>query len=408
MSIKLTFRYVGALLVIAGLLVAGQYVVQLALDRQQGDSRVVNMAGRQRMLSQRLCTLLLALDVEQPNSVDANLAALAQTADEWERSQDALQHDNNSEIVQRLFADIADDHHAMLSAARGTIAAHDAHAFAPIARQHQDSFLVRMDEIVANYEQEARARVVRLRRIELALFAVLLAVLVLEGLFVFRPAVRGLRAYLSERDEAQHALLLVSDREEKRIAQDLHDGLGQHLVGVSYLVKSIRQDLAGGPHEARIEEIGKLLAESIDQTRGLARSLYSHTLEAEGLGAALRELAVHTEHVFGVACHAPTADIDVAMPMRGHLYRIAREAVLNAAKHAKGASIEIEMSEDAATLTVVVRDDGIGMAAASKDGMGLHLMASRAKMTGATLTIAAGRPGGTIVTCTAPITGARA
>src|SRR4051794_6019756 len=62
----LTFRYVGALSVIAGLLIAGQAIVQQALDRQEGDARLVNVAGRQRMLSQRLCMLLLAISVEHP------------------------------------------------------------------------------------------------------------------------------------------------------------------------------------------------------------------------------------------------------------------------------------------------------------------------------------------------------
>src|ERR1051325_1334456 len=58
----LTSRYVGALVVVAGLLVAGQTVIYQVLARQEGDARVINLAGRQRLLGQRLCTLLLALD----------------------------------------------------------------------------------------------------------------------------------------------------------------------------------------------------------------------------------------------------------------------------------------------------------------------------------------------------------
>ncbi len=399
----LTFRYVGALLVVAGLLIAGQYTIQAALDRQEGDSRIVNTAGRQRMLSQRLCMLLLALDVDGPTGAAANLTELARVADEWQRGHDALRNGLNSETVQRLFAQLEDDHRAMLAAARQVIAGGDARSLSGIARLHQDSYLARMDDIVAAYEREARGRVLDLRRTELALLAVLLAVLALLGLFVFRPAVRGLRAYLAERDQAQQALLEVSDREEQRIAQDLHDGLSQHLVGTSYLVKSLRQELAGGPHEARIEEVGKLLAESIDQTRGLARSLYSHTLDADGLVAALRELAATTERVFGIACRVVAAtDVEVPMPARGHLYRIVREAVLNAAKHAKATAIAIEVTRNTA-LTIVVRDDGVGLGASPVPGMGLRLMESRAKMTGATLDIAAGTPTGTIVSCTVPI-----
>ncbi len=368
----LAFRYVGALLVVAALLVAGQAAVQVALDRQQGDSRTINIAGRQRMLSQRLRMQVLA--GERADTV----------ADEWEKSQRALQQADNSDDVRALFASIEGDHQAMLAAAR---------AGAPVPREREEAFLAGMDRIVAQFEREARERVVELRRTELALLVLVLAVLAFEGVFVFRPAVRGLRAYLAERDEAQQALLAVSDREQQRLAQDLHDGLSQHLVGVSYLVKSL-------PADARVDEIGKLLAESIEQTRGLARGLYSATLEVEGLPAALRELAAHTERVFGVECRVTADPVELAMPLRGHLYRIAREAVLNAAKHAKASAIEIALARTGDAITLTVRDDGVGAAPRPGDGMGLHLMEARAKMIGGSLTIAVDR--GTTVSCTVP------
>ncbi len=395
------------MLVVAGLLLAGQYFVQSALDRQEGDGRVVNMAGRQRMLSQRLCMWLLALDVDGPAQVSANLAEVGRVADEWEQAHDALKrglYTNNSPAVQHLFAQLDADQRAMLDAAR--TAGVDAHEAAARARAHQQAYLETMDAIVAAYEREARERVLELRHTELALLVGLLLVLVLEGLFVFRPAVRGLDTYLAERDQAQQALLEVGDREERRLAQDLHDGLSQHLVGVSYLVKSLRQELADGPHQAKIEEVGALLAESIEQTRGLARRLYSHTLEAEGIVPALRELAAQTERLFGVECHvdAPAGAVELAMPARGHVYRIVREAVLNAAKHAKATAIAIEIRRHAASLAIAVRDDGVGIAPGAPAGMGLRLMESRAKMTGAILDVA-GSAKGTTVTCTVPMTG---
>jgi signal transduction histidine kinase len=298
----------------------------------------------------------------------------------------------------------------MLAAARAASPA-TAAASAAIARAHQDAFLDGMDRIVALYEEEARDRVVGLRRVELALLAVVLAAVVLVGALVFRPAVRSIRAYVAERDDAQHALLQTTDREQQRIAQDLHDGLGQELVGVSYLVQSLRGELAGDARAARLDEIGRLLAASIEATRGLARSLHSPTLEVVGLTAALRELAAHTEHVFEVDCRvtAPTPEVDVAMPVRGHLYRIAREALINSAKHARAKLIEIEVVHVAGRVTVAVRDDGVGFEPAVASGMGLRLMESRAKMIGATLSIEALASGGTRVVCTLPpSSGARA
>ena len=269
----------------------------------------------------------------------------------------------------------------------------------------QDAFLSGMDAIVMLYEQEARARVISLRRAELALLVVALVVLALEGLLVFRPAVRGLRAYLAERDEALRALLDVSDYEQKRVAQELHDGLAQQLFGASFFVKALRKKVGGGANEERIEEIGRLLDESLDQTRALARDLYSQVLEAEGIAAAFREFAAQTERVFGVSCRVENhLDLEVPLLTQRHLYQIGREAVLNAAKHAQATSIEIELLRDAAQLTLSVRDDGIGAKTTRSDGMGLLLMKSRARIIGATLEIVARELRGTVVRCFAPAT----
>ncbi|HEY0253289.1 MAG TPA: ATP-binding protein, partial [Kofleriaceae bacterium] len=100
-----------------------------------------------------------------------------------------------------------------------------------------------------------------------------------------------------------------------------------------------------------------------------------------------------------IACtvSAPHGDIEIPMPARGHLYRIAREAVHNAAKHAQARSITLSVEPT----TIVVSDDGIGIAPHSNAGMGLRLMESRAKMTGAVLRVE-GTPKGTIVTCSVP------
>jgi signal transduction histidine kinase len=376
----LTFRYVGALLAIAGLLLAGQLVVQSALDRQEGDARVVNLAGRQRMLGQRLCMLLLA---------HGPAAELARVADEWQASERALQDRGNSQAIAALFARIGGDHQAMLDAARTGDAA--------TALAHQDAFLSGMDRIVAEYEREARARVVSLRYVELVLFALAIGVLAMEGAFVFRPAVRALGRYVAQRDRAQQELVMVSDREQQRIAHDLHDGLCQELVGISYLVKLL-------PAGEQREEIIRLLSGAIDQTRGLARGLHSATLEAEGLAAALRELAGQTERLYAVKCNvrAPSGDEPPA-DVRAQLYRIAREAVVNAAKHAKATAIEVELGRRDHTLVLAVRDDGIGIAGGATTGLGLHMMRSRAKILGATLDVAAGASGGTIVSCSVTV-----
>jgi signal transduction histidine kinase len=404
----LTVRYVGALLVVAGLLIAGQTVIHQLLARQEGDARVINLAGRQRMLGQRLCTLLLARDL------DAALAApgeLARTADDWERNQAALRAGRpetgllagNSLVVRGLFAQIDADHRAMLAAARAALVASGDEAAADHARAactHQEVFLAGMDRIVAEYEREARQRVVGLRRLEFVLLGLALLVLALEGLFVFRPAVRGLRLHLAERDLTQRQLLQVADREQVRLAQDLHDGIGQQLIGASFLLRTLRRQLDDGPAAARLDEVGKLITDAVDHTRDVVRSLHSPALEAAGLAAALGELAVHIERVFGVECRLhDRAGFEPPAASRAHLHRIAREAVVNAAKHAHATLIEIELACDAGELTLVVRDDGVGIDPRPRTGLGLQLMAHRARLLGGSLEVAAGPSRGTVVTC---------
>jgi signal transduction histidine kinase len=387
------------LLSIAGLLAAGQLFVQCALDRQEGDARVINMAGRQRMLSQRLCMLMLG---------GREAGELAHVADEWQASQASLSARDNSDDVDEMFERIADDHRAMLAAARRLLAGNgDRDADAKLAVAHQDAFLAGMDRIVAAYEREARERVVRLRRIELAMLALVLIVLALQGAFVFRPTVRALRQHLAERDRAERQLLEVADREQKRIAQVIHDGVSQHLVGVSSLVKTLRPRAPTGgdgpAREVRLDEIDRLLAEAVDQTRSLARGLHSHTLEMAGLVEALRELAAQTEKIYGITCRVDSGDIaEPPLEVLVHLHNIAREAVANAAKHAHASVIEVSLVETGGELRMAVRDDGMGIAPQAGTGMGLQMMQHRAKMIGASLRVAAGEAKGTVVSCTLP------
>jgi signal transduction histidine kinase len=82
-----------------------------------------------------------------------------------------------------------------------------------------------------------------------------------------------------------------------------------------------------------------------------------------------------------------------------HFYRIAREAVVNVTKHARARAIDIEVARRGSEVVLVVRDDGVGIPVPTPDGMGLHMMESRAKMLGAELEVSAGARGGTIVTC---------
>ncbi len=412
--LQLTLRYVIGLSALAALAIVGQVVMQSAMTGQVNDSRAVNLAGRQRMLSQRLCALALAAPMGGPERV----TELHRVADEWERMQARLRqgdawlgtHEAETHAsVDLLYAEIAPHMVSMLEAARTIDGEHDAAALQTLLRE-QEPFLAGMDKIVFAYDEAAQARVQALRRSELTLFGCTLVVLLLEGLFVFRPGALNIRKHLAERKKMEEALIDNSDREQRRLGQDLHDGLCQDLVGMAFLLKAMEREV---PPEvtARIAEVARLLDEGLGQARGLARGLYPLDVEVNGLVSGLRELARRTKATFGVECvfstTAPPGD-EPETPAAQHGYRIAQEAVANALKHAKAKRIEITLSNGATGTTIVVEDDGIGLPAEGAPvtaGMGLHMMAYRARMMGASLRFQRASAGGTRVVCEIPVAG---
>lgn len=214
---------------------------------------------------------------------------------------------------------------------------------------------------------------------------------------------------ITERKHLERAILDISAREQRRIGQDLHDGLGQHLTGVAFMAKV---------HEARLAEknsseagnaakIVKLVNEAIHKTRELARGLLPVVSDSYGLMSALQIWAAEVEDLFGVSCRFQ-CDVPVLIhddTMATHLYHIAQEAVNNAIKHGQPRKITIQLTADHGQGTLTIKDDGRGMAEvqAGSEGMGLHIMNYRAGMIGGVLEVAPDMNRGTVVTCIFPI-----
>jgi signal transduction histidine kinase len=216
-----------------------------------------------------------------------------------------------------------------------------------------------------------------------------------------------LQAETRERRELEKRILDISEREQARIGQDLHDGLCQHLVSTAFSANSLHQQLAGrAPMEAdKAAEISELLDESITQARLLARGLYPVRLEEEGLATALQELAENVQSRFNVRCalfstgQGQAPDQSVAI----HLYRLAQEAINNAIKHGRPRTVRLDLRQEGTTCELSVTDDGQGISRGERrsDGMGLRIMEYRARMIGGTFEVQPGPEGGTIVRCVA-------
>jgi PAS domain S-box-containing protein len=205
--------------------------------------------------------------------------------------------------------------------------------------------------------------------------------------------------------ELEREILTVSEQEQRRFGQDLHDDLCQQLAGIEFLSQRLAGKLAsqGSRNTEQAKEIAGMVQQAMEQTRDLARGLSPVRLEAEGLATALGELAARTRRVFRIDCRF-ACEIPALVPdssAASHLYRIAQEAVRNALRHAQARRIEIDLRADGNGAVLAVKDNGVGISAApgNSEGMGLQIMRYRAEAIGGVLTVRPGREGGTELLC---------
>jgi len=211
---------------------------------------------------------------------------------------------------------------------------------------------------------------------------------------------------ITERRNLEKEIQEISEKEQRRLGQDLHDGLGQSLTGISFLTKVLQQKLAAKKSEEEGDAalIVNLLKECLLQTREVARGLCPTVLDSNDIQAALEQLSENIKKYFGVASYA---DCDPAIRIKDnavavHLYRIAQEATTNAIKHGKANKIWINLTRERRRVTLQIRDNGVGLPKnpEKEKGMGLRVMRHRARMIGATLQVEGNEKRGTTVTCT--------
>jgi len=214
---------------------------------------------------------------------------------------------------------------------------------------------------------------------------------------------------ITERKRLEKAILEISAEEQRRIGQDLHDGLGQHLTGIAFMSKVQEQKLAekGLAEAAEAGRIVGLVNQAIHKTRELAHGLLPVISDAHGLMSALRQWAVEMEDLFNISCSF-RADEPVLIHdtnMSTHLYRIAQEAVNNAIKHGHAKNVIISLSAGHEYGTLKIENDGAGLPepAAKGSGMGMQIMNYRARMIGGTLKVESGGVGGITITCQFPL-----
>lgn len=210
-----------------------------------------------------------------------------------------------------------------------------------------------------------------------------------------------------EHIELEKQVLEISERERRRIGQDLHDGLGQHLTGIELMVQALAKQLQSTPGvAAQADRISEYVRDAIRQTKSLARGLSPVNLEENGLMSALQELAVNVRDLFrvNVTFNARTPVLLSDNVAATHLFRIAQEAISNSLKHGAARTVQVELDKKGGEIVLTITDDGRGFSSdATHSGMGLRIMAYRAGIIGGKVSVVSSEGRGAKVVCTAPV-----
>lgn len=277
----------------------------------------------------------------------------------------------------------------------------------PYRREH--------DDYIHNYKSTSHRKIIGIgrevtgRRKDGTTFPMYLAVS--EVRLQHQRFFTGIIRDMTEQHRLEQEVLRISEHERRRIGQDLHDGLGQMLTGIGLISANISKRLASEVHPAagEVAEITKLIKESDQYARELARGLIPVEFDAGGLYAALDRLINSARKLFNIDC---TLDAPEQIRFEDathliHLYRIAQEAVNNAVKHGNASAVAIRVVKTDSFVRLRVSDNGVGFSDSwdGTGGLGVRIMQFRARLIGAVLDIGGVPGGGAIITCTMPVYG---
>ncbi|MHC1766879.1 MAG: ATP-binding protein [Verrucomicrobiia bacterium] len=220
----------------------------------------------------------------------------------------------------------------------------------------------------------------------------------------------ALEAEVRRRKEVEQEAAEITEREQERIAQELHDGLAAYLAGVAFRIKTVAENLhrRGIPEAAETGDLVDRVNEASGQVRSLAHLLAPVQAGDGGLAVALSRLGAEAETVYGITCTVDTAASlpNLTSDQTSQLYRVAQECVRNAVQHSRGELVQITCgSVQAGRLRLSVSCDGKAWdpSRVATTGLGIRIMRHRTERLGGTLSIRAGTEGGTVVVCEVPM-----
>lgn len=217
----------------------------------------------------------------------------------------------------------------------------------------------------------------------------------------------ALQREITVRARMANEILHISGNERARIGRDLHDSIGQQMVGISFLSSALASRLGERvPEEVEAAtRISDLVDTLIQDMKRIVRGLLPVDIMDQGLVVAVTRLAHETTRDYEVDCRFECENEDSCRipdnAMATNIYRIVQEAIGNAVKHAKGLRcIRISLYVRDGRGILAVTDDGCGISSSpSLNGMGLKIMRYRAALAGGSLTVNSKAGAGTEVVC---------
>lgn len=206
-----------------------------------------------------------------------------------------------------------------------------------------------------------------------------------------------------ERASSSARALFAQEAERRRIAQELHDEVGQSMTAILLSLERAADD-ADEPLRGELRQVQEITRGSLDEVRRLVRRLRPGVLEDLGLVSALTSLTSEFATHVGLRV---VRRFGTDLPALDHqtelvLYRVAQEALTNAARHAEADQVEVSLRHTDETVVLAVVDDGRGTGVA-REGAGMRGMRERALLIGATLDVTSPPQAGTTVRLTVPL-----
>jgi len=236
---------------------------------------------------------------------------------------------------------------------------------------------------------------------------------VAEGAFIswitekLRLATAELKASREELRELTRHQQTLREEEQKRIAREIHDELGQMLTGMKLDIHLMKKRVGAGiPTD--LEDLSSQVDATISSVRRIASELRPSILDDFGLIPAIEWQAGEFESKFGIDCAFVCTDESVSLDPEAEaaVFRIVQEALTNVARHAGASAVCVTVDSSDEDLRVTIEDDGIGIDrenAKKGRSLGILGMRERARLIGATLSIGTSNHSGTMVELTIPL-----